>query len=150
LQDASLAPDLDVLYTLEEVLQRSGPVVRRLAILLELSALPLTFLAMSLPSDDQGKNMDTGVVSSDKAGEAGYNSPTSTHGIDEKKLVRKIDWRIIPGVVLLYLLSFLDRSNVANARIEGLATDLNMSTDQALIAAFLLNRLQLAINILPA
>ena len=105
---------------------------------------------MALPADNQGKNMDTGLVSSDKAGESGYDSATSIHGIGEKKLVRKIDWRILPGVVVLYLLSFLDRSNVANARIEGLATDLNISTDQALIAAFLLNGWQLAINTLPA
>ena len=31
-------------------------------------------------------------------------------GIDERKLVRKMDWYLIPVVMLLYLLSFLDRS----------------------------------------
>lgn len=47
--------------------------------------------------------------------------------IHVSKLVRKIDWRILPGVILLYLLSFLDRSNVANAKVEGLAEDTKMS-----------------------
>jgi len=64
--------------------------------------------------------------------------------IDEKKLLRKLDWYLIPGLTVLYLLSSLDRSNgiptfsspssafshclsVGNARIEGLAADTHMS-----------------------
>ena len=31
--------------------------------------------------------------------------------VDEKKLLRKLDWHLIPGLTLLFLLSFLDRSN---------------------------------------
>lgn len=31
--------------------------------------------------------------------------------IDEKKLLRKLDWHLIPGLTVLFLLSFLDRSN---------------------------------------
>lgn len=33
------------------------------------------------------------------------------HGINEKALLRKIDGRLLPAVGILYLLSFLDRSN---------------------------------------
>ena len=32
-------------------------------------------------------------------------------GIDEKALVRKLDLKLLPALTLLYLLSFLDRSN---------------------------------------
>jgi hypothetical protein len=32
-------------------------------------------------------------------------------GINEKALLRKLDWKLLPAVSLLYLLSFLDRSN---------------------------------------
>lgn len=53
-------------------------------------------------------------------------------GINERALLRKIDWRLLPAVGILYLLSFLDRSNVGNARIEGLATDLHMTGNQYL------------------
>ena len=35
----------------------------------------------------------------------------SANAIDEKKLLRKLDLHLLPGVTLLYLLSFLDRSN---------------------------------------
>jgi len=64
--------------------------------------------------------------------------------VDERKLLRKLDLNLLPGVILLFLLSFLDRSNgnlspsflrspsshcfsVGNARIEGLAADTHMS-----------------------
>jgi hypothetical protein len=32
-------------------------------------------------------------------------------GINEKRLLRKLDYTLLPGLILLYLLSFLDRSN---------------------------------------
>ncbi|KAH9889737.1 major facilitator superfamily domain-containing protein [Xylariomycetidae sp. FL2044] len=52
--------------------------------------------------------------------------------INEKALLRKLDMRLLPAVGILYLLSFLDRSNVGNARIEGLLDDLHMTGDQYL------------------
>lgn len=50
--------------------------------------------------------------------------------IDEKKLVRKVDMRLLPLFTILYLLSFLDRGNIGNAKIEGLAEDLNLKGNQ--------------------
>ncbi|KAK8136599.1 major facilitator superfamily transporter [Apiospora sp. TS-2023a] len=50
--------------------------------------------------------------------------------LDEKKILRKMDMRLIPMLALLYLLSFLDRGNIGNAKIEGLQDDLKMSPDQ--------------------
>ena len=32
-------------------------------------------------------------------------------GVNEKALIRKLDWKLLPPVTLLYLMSFLDRSN---------------------------------------
>jgi hypothetical protein len=32
--------------------------------------------------------------------------------IEEKRLVRKLDWRILPCTWVLYLLGFLDRANI--------------------------------------
>lgn len=63
-----------------------------------------------------------------KAASPGSASDNEDVGaVSEKALLRKIDWRLLPAVGILYLLSFLDRSNVANARVEGLAADLGMS-----------------------
>lgn len=52
------------------------------------------------------------------------------HTIDEKKVIRKIDIRIIPILSILYLMSFLDRGNIGNANIEGLSTDLKLTGPQ--------------------
>lgn len=50
----------------------------------------------------------------------------------DRALVRKLDFRLLPGVALLYLLSFLDRANIANARLVGLNTDVGLSDAQYL------------------
>ncbi|KAG8689981.1 hypothetical protein FRC11_014564 [Ceratobasidium sp. 423] len=42
----------------------------------------------------------------------------------ERKLVRKLDWIIMPVSWILYLLAYLDRSNLGNAKLQGLETDL--------------------------
>lgn len=46
--------------------------------------------------------------------------------VNTRKLIRKLDWAIVPLIALLYLLSFLDRSNIGNARLAGLEIDLGM------------------------
>lgn len=46
---------------------------------------------------------------------------------EEKKLLRSIDVRIFPVVVVLFLLNFLDRVNFATARLKGLERDLGLS-----------------------
>ncbi|KAK4930128.1 hypothetical protein LTR28_011689, partial [Elasticomyces elasticus] len=48
----------------------------------------------------------------------------------EKRLVRKLDVHIIPVVMLLYLLSFLDRVNIGNATLYGLRSDLSLTPTQ--------------------
>ncbi|EIW78578.1 MFS general substrate transporter [Coniophora puteana RWD-64-598 SS2] len=42
---------------------------------------------------------------------------------EEKRLVRKLDLRILPITCFLYLLAYLDRSNLGNARLQGLPAD---------------------------
>jgi hypothetical protein len=43
-----------------------------------------------------------------------------------KQLLRKVDIRLIPLLILMYLLNFLDRSNLAQARLGTLEEDLKM------------------------
>ncbi|KAE9982137.1 hypothetical protein BLS_006483 [Venturia inaequalis] len=54
----------------------------------------------------------------------------SFNHIDEKKLLRKMDLKLLPILILLYLLSFIDRGNIGNAKIEGLAEDLKLTGGQ--------------------
>ncbi|RPB07985.1 MFS general substrate transporter [Morchella conica CCBAS932] len=57
----------------------------------------------------------------------GHLTRASFAHLDEKAILRKMDLRLIPMLALLYLLSFLDRGNIGNARIEGLVDDLGMT-----------------------
>ncbi|KDQ12248.1 hypothetical protein BOTBODRAFT_34530 [Botryobasidium botryosum FD-172 SS1] len=45
---------------------------------------------------------------------------------EERALVRKIDWRIMPAVTLLYMSNFIDRTNIGNANVAGLSKDLKL------------------------
>ncbi|CAI4214375.1 unnamed protein product [Parascedosporium putredinis] len=45
---------------------------------------------------------------------------------EEKKLLRKVDWALLPLLSFLYLVSFIDRSNIGNAKVAGLTDDLDM------------------------
>ena len=49
---------------------------------------------------------------------------------EERTILRKFDRRLILFLSLLYLFSFLDRSNIGNARIAGMDSSLNLSSDQ--------------------
>ncbi|KAJ3533567.1 hypothetical protein NM208_g7928 [Fusarium decemcellulare] len=44
-----------------------------------------------------------------------------------KRVRSKIDWHMMPCVTLMFLMNYLDRINVSNARLAGLQEDLNMT-----------------------
>jgi hypothetical protein len=50
--------------------------------------------------------------------------------VDEKKILRKMDIRLLPMLSILYLLCFLDRGNIGNAKIEGLPEELGLTSPQ--------------------
>ncbi|KAF1843099.1 MFS transporter-like protein [Cucurbitaria berberidis CBS 394.84] len=55
---------------------------------------------------------------------------TEEERIVEKKLVRKIDFIIMPIILTVYLLNWIDRNNYASARLAGLEKDLGMTLQQ--------------------
>lgn len=48
----------------------------------------------------------------------------------ERSAVRQLDTFLLPAVILLFLLNILDRNNIANAKIVGLAEDLHMTNNE--------------------
>ncbi|KAK5688923.1 High-affinity nicotinic acid transporter [Elasticomyces elasticus] len=52
----------------------------------------------------------------------------------EAKLVRKIDSHVIPCLCIMYLLAFLDRVNIANANVYGLAKQLGLTGNEYNVA----------------
>ncbi|KAG8626950.1 hypothetical protein KVT40_005895 [Elsinoe batatas] len=81
-------------------------------------------LSTASPPNEKEHAGDSGIL-----GEA---PDPAAWGLSDSGLVRKIDLKLIPGVTILYLLSFLDRANVANARLEGLQKDLGITGNQYL------------------
>ncbi|KAG9661367.1 MFS general substrate transporter, partial [Aureobasidium melanogenum] len=59
--------------------------------------------------------------------------PTLDPGLD-RRITRKFDTHVVPWLFGLWLLAFIDRSNIGNARIDGLATDLKLNGDTFNIA----------------
>ncbi|KAK4940552.1 hypothetical protein LTR10_019311 [Elasticomyces elasticus] len=68
-----------------------------------------------------------------------YQLPEITEGtiesqqvdaIAEQRVLRKVDRHIVPLVMVLYLLSFMDRVNIGNARLYGLEEDLGLTANQ--------------------
>ncbi|KAJ4301348.1 hypothetical protein N0V90_003440 [Kalmusia sp. IMI 367209] len=55
-----------------------------------------------------------------------------------KKLVRKIDFVILPIIGILYILNYIDRQNLAAAKLQGIMEDLNMTTQQFATAVSIL------------
>ncbi|KAF4967994.1 hypothetical protein FSARC_4555 [Fusarium sarcochroum] len=47
-----------------------------------------------------------------------------------KRILRRIDLRVVPILTVLYLLSFLDRGSIGNANILGLSEDLGLQPSQ--------------------
>jgi hypothetical protein len=67
---------------------------------------------------------------------SGHGSPEPIDKVTERKLVMKIDWRLLPILFLLLMAAFLDRINIGNARIMGLEKDLHMKGNDFNIALF--------------
>ncbi|EXJ83950.1 hypothetical protein A1O3_04617 [Capronia epimyces CBS 606.96] len=63
--------------------------------------------------------------------EAGLSEDQLLASVDpheERKIIRKIDYRLLPLLAVLYLLAYIDRSNIGNAKIAGMQEDLKLGT----------------------
>ncbi|KAJ5650990.1 uncharacterized protein N7484_004713 [Penicillium longicatenatum] len=53
---------------------------------------------------------------------------------EEKALVRKVDLMLLPVIWVMYLLSYMDRTNIANAKVSGMEVDLNLTSNEYSVA----------------
>ncbi|KAI0016431.1 major facilitator superfamily domain-containing protein [Xylariomycetidae sp. FL0641] len=89
----------------------------------------------NMSSRDNGKGeLGHVVVAAVDDEELGVASPTTRPAafahLDEKKLLRKMDLRLVPPLAALHLLAFLDRANLAGAKLAGLDAALALDADQ--------------------
>ncbi|KAL4942262.1 hypothetical protein BDV06DRAFT_211994 [Aspergillus oleicola] len=73
-----------------------------------------------------GKNVGAEVVGEDEISrEAALTALTVD---EERDLIRRVDWRLIPLLCMLYLMKKIDENNAANAKIMNKGTDRNILT----------------------
>ncbi len=69
-----------------------------------------------------------------REGQEAFRKPYVPHSEEERKLVRKIDFRLMPMLWLMYVLNYIDRTNIGNARIGGMGADLGLTSSQYSLA----------------
>ncbi|RXW12939.1 hypothetical protein EST38_g12914 [Candolleomyces aberdarensis] len=52
--------------------------------------------------------------------------PPSLNSDAERRLLRKLDWILLPLFTAIYCCNFIDRTSIGNARVAGMETDLKM------------------------
>jgi MFS family permease len=71
---------------------------------------------------------DTGVEALRQAQEDGtFVHPTAE---EEHAVIRKLDWRLLPMLFILYSFAVLDRSNLGNAKLAGMEKDIDLTHDR--------------------
>ncbi|KAH7103113.1 MFS general substrate transporter [Auriculariales sp. MPI-PUGE-AT-0066] len=53
---------------------------------------------------------------------------------EEKALLRKMDLRIFPAIWVMYLMNYLDRTNIGNAKVAGMEADLQLTGNRYSVA----------------
>jgi len=66
---------------------------------------------------------------------------------ETRRLLRRVDYRLMPVLTFLYLVSFLDRGNIGNARVAGMNTDLKLSGGQFNLALTVRESSSLALSL---
>lgn len=90
---------------------------------------------------DLARDFDKGGVKHVEEGKVGFPTEDEDKGLDSnhlpryddaetKKILRKVDYRLLPVLALLYLLSYLDRGNIGNAKVAGMNKDLGLTGKQ--------------------
>lgn len=95
---------------------------------------PLSLAVMEVKSFSVRSNKHSSSIHTD---DIGRPRPGVIEPIDrkaEQRLLRKCDFHVLPPLCLLYVLCFIDRINIGNARIQGLEESLNMKENDFNIA----------------
>lgn len=66
---------------------------------------------MAEPTEKRDPGVQTGEEDEKTVSPVSNSIAEASFGVNEKALLRKLDLRLLPPLTLLYLLSFLDRSN---------------------------------------
>ncbi|KAJ9635102.1 hypothetical protein H2199_008588 [Coniosporium tulheliwenetii] len=83
---------------------------------------------MAFTKERDGKTLAKGSADIQQAIFAEFASRDAAyHQAKTKELLRQVDWHLLPLLIMMYLLNFLDRNNLAQARLGTLEEDLGMT-----------------------
>lgn len=85
------------------------------------------------------KTPDDMAVAELKCETMSLESTSAEYKATEKRLVRKLDLTLIPMLWVLYLFNYLDRNNIAQARLNTFEEDLGLVGNQFNVAVSILN-----------
>ncbi|EXJ82987.1 hypothetical protein A1O3_06804 [Capronia epimyces CBS 606.96] len=86
--------------------------------------------------DEKGDHVETGdpihVETSGLSDHAGLDDSNLPRYDDKetRRILRRVDYRLLPMLTLLYVLAFLDRGNIGNAKVAGMNKDLKLTGTQ--------------------
>jgi hypothetical protein len=82
---------------------------------------------------EQVDDVSKGAIPSSRSRSARFEAPEFIRNMSpeereavELRLRRKIDLRLMPMIILMYILNYLDRNNIAAAKLAGILTDLHL------------------------
>ena len=109
------------------------------------SAVHCIQISETMDMKKQPSQTDDKVSAEGQVFDAAHRMPESLCALSEtevrslnRKLVRKVDLIVLPTIGILYILNFIDRQNLASAKLQGIMEDLNMNTDQFATAVSIL------------
>ncbi|RKK51881.1 hypothetical protein BFJ67_g5839 [Fusarium oxysporum f. sp. cepae] len=85
------------------------------------------------------EHVDEMPVKAEEAISNGLGMTDEQYDANEKSLVRKLDFTLLPMVWLLYFFNYLDRNNIAQARLSSFEQDLGLKGNQFNVAVSILN-----------
>lgn len=94
------------------------------------SSTSISLQAVEKPDEDMFEHVPKRIIIGDPELNERYGFDERNeewHKTKRRKLLRKLDLHIMPTIILMYLLNYLDRSNLSQARLGGLEADLHMS-----------------------
>lgn len=103
----------------------------------EFSPAPSNNAFITTPSPEYEKGPNFFISNLDDSPRARLEPPPYVRSLtpEQRKAVelslrRKIDLRLLPMIILMYIMNYLDRNNIATARLAGLQEELNLSSTQ--------------------
>lgn len=109
------------------------------------SAVHCIQISETMDMKKQPSQTDDKVSAEGQVFDAAHRMPESLCALSEtevrslnRKLVRKVDLIVLPTIGILYILNYIDRQNLASAKLQGIMEDLNMNTDQFATAVSIL------------